>query len=231
MRGAGHRSLRRFLATLAPVVAVASGLTPIAGAAGGVLAPVAAGAAQSSALSPRLFVLSSPRVRSLGLAQQAHRVGLTPSGAGSLLRHGRRVLVDVRFAEGAAAHTEVLRATGASIIAVSARLQTVTVAALPTQLQAVAAVPGVEAVQEEITPFTRAASCPQGSIVTEGDRQLEAARARNDFGVDGSGVTVGILSDSFNQWKARPRAKPPTSPLATCPGPATPAASNGRPRW
>ncbi len=92
--------------------------------------------------------------------------------------------MDVRFGSGAAARAEALRQTGAEVIEVSSRYQTVTVAALPTQLRAVAAVPGVEGVQEEITPFTAAAPCPQGLVVSEGDRQLEAARARNDFGVD-----------------------------------------------
>src|SRR5262249_8098675 len=134
--------------------------------------PAAANAAQASPLSPRLVVLSSPRGRALGPARQSRRVGLTPSGAGSLLRHGRRVVVDVRFDEGAAARAEALRATGATIIDVNREYQTVTVAALPGQLHQVAAVPGVEGVREEITPFTAAASCPQGVVVSEGDRQL-----------------------------------------------------------
>jgi hypothetical protein len=160
-------------------------------------------AVAGSALSPRLAVLASPAVRALGPARQANRVGLTASGAGSLLRHGRRVLVDVRFVEGAAARAAALGATGADVVDVSPQYQTVTVAALPGQLPAVAAVPGVQAVQEEITPFTQA-TCPQGSVVTEGDPQLQAEEARENFGVDGSGVTVGILSDSFNQWKEAP---------------------------
>src|ERR1700742_1853635 len=109
--------------------------------------PAAAGAAQASPLSPRLVVLSSPKVRSLGAAKQARRAGLTPSGTGSLLRHGRRVLVDVRFG-GAAAGAEALRQTGADVVDVSPQSQTVTVAALPGQLRSVAAVPGVEGVQE-----------------------------------------------------------------------------------
>src|SRR4029077_1031865 len=213
MRGARQRSLRRFLAALASVVVVASSL-----------APVAAGAAQPSALSPRLFVLSSPRVRSLGLARQERRVGITPEGAGSLVRHGRRVLVDVRFAEGAAGSSTALSMTGAEVVDVSRRYQTVTVAALPGELRPLAAVPGVEAVSEEITPFTMAtgAACPQGAVVTEGDRQLEAARARNDFGVDGAGVTVGILSDSFNQWAGAPAGEASDVATGDLPGPGNP---------
>jgi hypothetical protein len=186
-------------------------------------APTTALGAQASPLSPRLVVLSSAKVRSLGVARQARRVGLTPSGAGSLLRHGQRVIIDVRFAAGAAVRAEAVRQAGANVIEVSPRYQTVVAAALPSQLRGVAAVPGVAGVQEEITPFTAAAtSCPQGAVVSEGDRQLEAARARNDFGVDGSGVTVGILSDSFNQWKGAPAGEASDVATGDLPGPGNP---------
>src|SRR6201985_1643309 len=87
--------------------------------------PAAAGAAQASPLSPRLVVLSSPGVRSLGVVKQARRVGLTRSGAGSLLRQGRRVVVDVRFSGGAVARAEALRQAGATILNVSGEYQTV----------------------------------------------------------------------------------------------------------
>jgi hypothetical protein len=40
--------------------------------------------------------------------------------------------------------------------------------------------------------------CPSGSIISEGDAQLRAAKARARFGVDGSGVTVGVLSGSYD---------------------------------
>lgn len=210
MPGKGHRP-SRFLASVATLIGTAA-----------LVAPGTAAAAQVSPLSPRLVVLSSPRVRSLGAAKQARRVGLAQSGAGSLLRHGRRVLVNVRFGEGAVAHTGALREAGAQIIDVSRRYQAVTVAALPGQLRKVAAVPGVEGVQEEITPFTEAASCPQGSVVTEGDSQLEARRAREAFGVDGSGVTVGILSDSFNQWKEAPHSEAEDVASGDLPGPGNP---------
>lgn len=194
MPGTGYRSSHRstlvILALLASLLASAA-LVP----------PAGASAAQASPLSPRLVVLSSPQVRALGAARQARRVGLAPTGAGSLLRHGRRLVVAVRFDGGAVAGTEALKAAGAQVIDGSRRYQTDTVAVLPSQLHKLAAVPGVEGVQEEITPITRAVSnCPQGSVVTEGDSQLEANRAREIFGVDGSGVTVGIISDSFNQW-------------------------------
>lgn len=51
---------------------------------------------------------------------------------------------------------------------------------------------------EDLAPIVSAA-CPSGAIVSQGDEQLHAAEARSDFGVDGNGVTVGILSDSFDR--------------------------------
>ena len=37
-----------------------------------------------------------------------------------------------------------------------------------------------------------------GKIITEGDRLLKADIARNNFKIDGSGIKIGIISNSFN---------------------------------
>lgn len=58
-------------------------------------------------------------------------------------------------------------------------------------LQTLASLPGVQSVRPAFAR-TRA-----GLVTTQGDRAQGSARARSDFGVDGSGVRVGILSDSF----------------------------------
>ena len=50
-----------------------------------------------------------------------------------------------------------------------------------------------------MTPILAASECPSGVAVSQGDTQLHAAEARTSEGVDGSGVTVGILSDSFDK--------------------------------
>jgi subtilisin family serine protease len=120
---------------------------------------------------------------------------VTAHGPGSPLREGNRVLAEVRFRHGALTAVDELRSAGAQILHASRRLQTVTVAAKPGVLGALDGVDGVENASLVPTPVTYG-TC--GSVDSEGDTQLAAAEARADFGVDGRGVTVGILSDSFD---------------------------------
>lgn len=52
--------------------------------------------------------------------------------------------------------------------------------------------------------FIAASLRPQlhvGAVTSEGDRAMRAELARSAFGVDGSGLTVGVLSDSYDQKK------------------------------
>lgn len=165
-------------------------------------APVADAAvrppALSPTLSPRLAKLARPALRSASRAKQASRLGLPVRGPGSLLRDGSRVLVEARFDSGAAAAAADLRDAGGEVVDLSRRSQTVTVAVRPAQLRALGRVDGVKGVTEVLAPVVRAADCG-GSVRSEGDAQLGAADARDKWGVDGSGVTVGILSDSFDR--------------------------------
>jgi hypothetical protein len=151
----------------------------------------------SGDLSPRLAKLTGSALRDATPATQARALGLARDG---LARRGRRLLVDVRYRGGAPAARDELRDAGAGIVAVSRRYQTVTVATDPAQLREIAASPGVDGVRPIFAPVATAATCPSGADVSEGDVQLEAKAAREaNPGVDGTGVTVGILSDSFSQ--------------------------------
>jgi hypothetical protein len=178
------------------------------------LAPVSAlarsGPPGDSELSPRLAELARPAVRSLPPVEQAQQLGLAASGPGSLLRNGNRVLVDVRFDRGALAAVEALRSTGASVLAASGRYQTVTVAIAPGSLPGLAGLTGVEGVSEKRSPLlfgagdtastaALGAECEGGAVISEGVEQLQVASARSKYGVDGAGVTVGVLSDSYDQ--------------------------------
>ncbi len=166
-------------------------------------APAMAAQGGAGDLSARLTELAQPAVRAAPPARQAKRLSLAAEGPGSLLREGNRVLVEVRFDHGAAASVDDLRAAGAKVLNVSPRYQTVTVAAKPSELPRLSGVPRVSAATEVLTPFTSESTCPSGEVVSEGEQRLhageETGEAREVFGIDGTGVTVGVLSDSFNQ--------------------------------
>jgi hypothetical protein len=157
------------------------------------------GVSTGQSLSPRLAKLARPAVSSASDAVQADKLGLVDRGPGSLLRDGNRVLVYVRFERRAAAGLEALRGAGAEIVSFNGSYQTVTVAAKPSQLRSLGSLPRVAGVTEALAPVTSSGPCPSGEVVSEGDQQLKAAQARETFSADGSGVKVGILSDSFDQ--------------------------------
>jgi Subtilase family len=167
----------------------------------------AAARPNDGALSPRLAELAKPSVQSASPAKQAKALSLAADGPGSLLRDGNRVLVEVRFDHGAAAGAPDLRAAGAEVLDVSPRYKTVTVAAKPDELRELDEVPRIAGARPLLKPFTAASTCPSGAVVSEGVQQLRAGdeedlqgkEARDEFGVDGEGVTVGVLSDSFDQ--------------------------------
>ena len=151
-------------------------------------------------LSPALGALAKPSVRSLPAARQAQVVGIAPSGPGSLIRRGGRVLVDVRFDRGAIEALPELREAGARVVVASRRYQRVTAAVPQAGLADIAAAPGVAAVTPVRAPILRAFEpCEGGSVVSEGVTQLNAQEGRETFDVEGEGITVGVLSDSLNQ--------------------------------
>lgn len=159
----------------------------------------AAVAGPQAALSPDLRRLAAPALESESDPRQAAALGLPVSGPGSLIREGRRVLVDVRFESGALAHLEALRSAGATVASASRRYQTVTAAVLPADLRQVAAIPAVASVTAVPAPIVRAGECEGGSVISEGVAQINAQGAREAFEVDGAGVTVGVLSDSYDR--------------------------------
>lgn len=157
-------------------------------------------------LSPILERLASPAVRAKPASERAAILGVAASGPGSLVRDGGRFLVEVGFGHGAIARLDDLRREGARILAASQRYQRVTAAVPPGGLQDLARLAGVTTVAPVREPILRAAPepCEGGSVISEGvyfagkDGQLKVQEAREEFAVDGEGVTVGVLSDSFD---------------------------------
>jgi hypothetical protein len=176
-------------------------------------------------LSARLAELARPAVRSASPAQQAARLSLATSGPGSLLRDGNRVLAEVRFPSGAVGALPDLRQAGAEVVQVSARYQAVTVAVRPADLPRIGQLAGVDAVAEVLTPIVHGADCG-GAVRSEGDVQLHSDNARPNFGIDGSGVSVGILSDSFDRDLTAATHAPGDVLSGDLPGPGSPCGSS-----
>lgn len=190
-------------------------------------------------LSPRLQVLSTPKVRAQTTSRQAQSVGLEEDGPASLIRDGKRVVVSVRVVGDAGAAVPALRTAGAEVLHVSDEYASVTASVSPADLPAIARVGAVRSVAEVLAPLVDEPVPPtipslfdgpssiltrqtcRGARTSAGDVQLKAAEARERFGVDGSGTTVGILSDSFARATNAPSR---TADIATgdLPGPANP---------
>jgi subtilisin family serine protease len=157
-----------------------------------------AGSEGNAALAPPLATLAEPAVAAKPPAKQARIIGFAPRGPGSLLRRGARLLVQVRFDHGAVDSRDEIAETGAEVLNDSRRYQLATVAVVPEDLEALAAVPTVAAVMPERTPMLYAAGCEGGSVISEGVAQLHVDEAREVFPLRGKGITVGVLSDSFD---------------------------------
>ena len=148
--------------------------------------------------SPVLAALAKPSVATKPPAVQADLLGLVPGGPGSLAREGSRVVVTVRFAGGLLGGLADLHKAGGRIISASGTQQTATVSVSAEDLQTIASVPGVSSVWQQREPIAYATNCDGGSVLSEGVGQLRVAEARQAFELRGKGLTVGVLSDSYN---------------------------------
>jgi subtilisin family serine protease len=168
------------------------------------LAAMEAGAAvptpkDNGRLSPVLHRLANPVVRAKPPAQRAAFLDVAVNGPGSLVQGPGGLLVTARFAHGLGTELDELRMAGARIVSSSRQRQTVTLAVAPEHLAAIAAVPGVRAVWQVREPILYAEGpCEGGSVTSEGLGQLRVDDARGAFELRGRGITIGVLSDSFD---------------------------------
>jgi hypothetical protein len=143
---------------------------------------------------------------------------LPAEGPGSVVREGGNVIVEAHFEAGAAAATAALEEAGATVLQTSAQYQTVALAVAPEDLEALAEVPGLEAVEPSLEPVFYGAEeeeaggvlggpttsvtsnglCEGGAVTSQAMTQLHVAAARGAFGARGAGQTIGVISDSFN---------------------------------
>ena len=191
------------------VVLLASGLGLIPGAAVR-RPPIAAtgGTTTIEKLSPRLAALADGTRFASNLAR-ARSLSIPATGVGSLVeRRDGRFLVEIRTNHTSASSVAQLRALGARVVNVSAAYATVTAEVLPSAMRALAASPLVRYVNEVLAPHVgqvtaapaTGAATPSvcAPIVSEGDSLMNVAAARAANHLDGTGTTVGIISDSFD---------------------------------
>jgi hypothetical protein len=173
------------------------------------------GKATHAHLSMVLDRVAQPAVATGSAKAQAAAAGTPQTGPGSLLRaDSARLRVDIRVNGTDAATLSALSAAGAQVTFVSAANRTVTAAVKPVDLVKVGSVRGVQYVSQIYTPMVAGTSRASGRtsaaapgalpaactpIISEGDTMLKADMARSHYGIDGTGQTVGVLSDSFAQ--------------------------------
>lgn len=195
-------------------------------------------------LTPRLEQLAQPDMQTRSAEAQAAALDLPERGAGSLLRDSDgAILVYIRLASVDQQNLATLRAIGAEVVHVAPTYNTVTAYVQPEQLQAVAGVDAVQNVREEFVPIVHGSSNTERRTAdgisllppslpvaqagcstaktSEGDGQLKATQARATYGVNGAGVTVGVLSDSFGRTSS-PKSVQQDIASGDLPGPANP---------
>lgn len=179
----------------------------------------------SAVMSPRLQALNASS--DVVSARRAVAPGTPAAGPGSLLRHdAERYLVDIRVADLTPAVEDALAAAEALVTHRDPARDLVTAAIRPDRLDEVARVDGVEWVADILTPITHAA-CPGGAAISAGDGILGVDDLRAATGVDGTGVTVGVLSDSYNRWDTAPRTAAQDVASGDLPGATNPCGRTG----
>jgi hypothetical protein len=178
--------------------------------------------AHHGALSPRLAAVAKHSFGKASPRRQGDELSLPAQGPGSLLRQGKRYVVDVRVAHRTGATARRLaRLHGVSVVSKASRYMSVTVAVPASALRRLSREPGVAAVNEELTPMASAVC--QGSVTSEGLQQLHADQVQN-AGITGTGVKVGILSDSFDTDAAAATHAANDVSSGDLPGPGNPCA-------
>ncbi|MBX6314631.1 MAG: S8 family serine peptidase, partial [Isosphaeraceae bacterium] len=128
----------------------------------------------------------------------------TSQKAGIIRMQGNLVGIDARGRGDVGDYTTALQKLGMQVQAVDP-VNRIVEGMLPIdQLPAAVALPNTVGIDPIYKPILRS----QGSAADQGEQVLQANTARAQFGVDGTGITVGVLSDSADR-APNPGGRPP----------------------
>lgn len=171
--------------------------------------------------------------------QIAAELSLPADGPGSLITdEEQRVAATVQF-QGEPSDDDLSALSSlAEVTTVNTRFGVASIFALPSQFTEIGELPGVTSVSPSLAPTMGTAQTAQrlggplaaaetpdgdtcGPVPIEADGPLRSAEARKAFGVDGTGVTVGIISDTFDRTSA-PTSWDDDVASGALPGPGNP---------
>ncbi|MCH7578878.1 MAG: S8 family serine peptidase [Chloroflexi bacterium] len=132
-----------------------------------------------AASRPALLGLEDRLPRELEGAVRADRMRITPDG-------DVQVFIEVEDV----AQPDALTSLGVTVERVDSELRIVQAQAPSAKLRAIAALPNITSIRLPEYPFTHA-----GTVQTEGDAVMSSDQFRAAVGADGTGVTVGVISD------------------------------------
>lgn len=112
------------------------------------------------------------------------------------------------------------QAEGATLVTADAAMRSVRLRVPLGHIQSLAASPDVTFIKPALAPLFAA-----GSVVSEGDATHRALLARTTFGVNGSGVRIGVLSDGVASLAAS-QASGDLGPVTVLPGQSGPSGAN-----
>lgn len=89
-----------------------------------------------------------------------------------------------------------IQAAGAQVLSAVPEYNTVQALVPLTKVEVLASFPEISSIKPYMKPLANV-----GKVTSEGDIAHSAALARTTYGVDGTGVKIGVLSDSYNNLK------------------------------
>ena len=139
----------------------------------------------------------------------------TPAAAKTVVFRGTNVGVDVRGIGDFGTFQQSLQALGMNITGTSEAIKTVEGFIPVANLYRLATSAQINGASAILKPITKS----QGVALNQAEQALKADQAKLNFGVNGAGQTVGVLSDSVNQVSSDPNN--PNAPVGIAASQAT----------